>query len=226
MPSKHIVLASASPRRKELLEGLGITFDVMSADIDETLPQHIEPAEAVQVIARRKAESVADHLLKEHLQEAHIEEFGTQATNHFVIGADTLVTLDGQVYGKPENAFDAVRTLTKLSRRTHQVITGVCVLKLKVNAAGTRVIGGKPTLAGSNVSERALFAQTTDVTFYALSTPQIEAYVATGEPMDKAGAYGIQERGALLVKKIDGDYFNVVGLPIARLMQEVPELLD
>jgi len=226
MPSKHIVLASASPRRKELLESLGVTFDVMTADVDETLPKHISPEEAVQVIARRKAETIADVLLKEQLQEAHIDEFGQQAVNHFVIAADTLVVLDGQVYGKPASRSDAVRTLTKLSRRTHQVITGVCVLKIKVNAAGTRVIGERPTLAGTNVSERALFAETTDVMFYALSTPQIEAYVATGEPMDKAGAYGIQERGALLVKGINGDFFNVVGLPVARLMQEVPELMD
>ncbi len=225
MPEKQIILASASPRRKELLESIGLEFEVLNSEIDESVPRHIEPAEAAKLLARRKAETAADILIKQRLKDSSTHEFGKQAINRFLIAADTIVVLDNVVYGKPTDDADAFHTLTRLSRRTHTVITGVCVLKLKINATGTRVIGSKPTLAGSSVSERALFTQSTDVTFWPLTPSQIKDYVATGEPLDKAGSYGIQERGSLLVKEIKGDYFNVVGLPLSRLLQEVPELL-
>jgi septum formation protein len=225
MPEKQIILASASPRRRELLESIGLEFEILSPEVDERVPRHIEPEEAAKLLAQRKAETAADMLIQKCLQNTSTQEFGRQAINRFLIAADTIVVLDGVIYGKPLDDADAIHTLARLSRRTHKVITGVCVLKLKINATGTRVIGATPTLAGSSVSKRALFAESTDVTFWALSASQIETYVATGEPLDKAGSYGIQERGALLVKEIRGDYFNVVGLPISRLLQEVPELL-
>ena len=173
----QFILASASPRRKELLEKAGYTFAVLVSDADETLPDGISPEEAVRLNAARKAQAVAE-------------------TNPgaVVLGCDTVVAIDGEILGKPGDEAEAKRMLRRLSGNTHTVYSGVCITD-----------GKKETV----------FAVATDVTFYALSERTIDAYAATKEPMDKAGAYGIQGLGCVLVKEISGDYSNVVGLPLS-----------
>lgn len=177
-----LILASGSPRRKELLEGTGLPFRVMVSDAEEISTSDASPADVAQQNARIKAEAVA----------------ASQEPDAIVIGADTIVVLDGRIFGKPTDAADAARMLRELSGRTHQVITGVCVVR-------------------DGASET--FAEVTDVTFRQLDADEIEAYVATGEPLDKAGAYGIQGLGGKLVERIEGDYDNVVGLPVTRLQR-------
>ncbi len=173
-----LILASASPRRREILKNAGYEFEVITADADETLPPDISPEQAVKYLAELKNSAVA------------------QNNDGIIISADTVVAVEGKILGKPEDEKDAENMLEMLSGRTHSVFTGVCVN-----------LGNKKTV----------FCEKTDVTFFSLSKKEILDYIKTGEPMDKAGAYGIQGRGALLVEKINGDYFNVVGLPIARL---------
>lgn len=180
MPKK-IILASNSPRRKELLRQIGLTFTSDPADLDEA----ILPGEAPEVYAVRVA-----------LDKARVA--AARAGEALVIAADTIVVLDGIILGKPVDAADAERMLSLLSGRMHRVITGLAIID-----AGT----GRPATA----------AATTNVWFHPLSPRTISAYAATGEPLDKAGAYGIQEKGALLVEKIEGCYFNVVGLPVSLL---------
>ena len=181
-----MILASQSPRRIELMREAGYDVTVIPADIDETALPGEDPFTLVERLARMKAATVA----------AHHGELGET-----VVAADTIVTLDGEILGKPHDAVDARRMLRELSGRTHQVATGVCV-----------------THAGAAEDTVRSFVDITDVTFYELTDAQIDAYVESGEPVDKAGAYGIQgARGRMLVRGIDGDFYNVVGLPIARL---------
>ncbi len=176
-----IVLASASPRRKELLEQMGITdFQIIPAVGEETADPSLSPAELVEALALHKAQEVAAQVSPEDI----------------VIGADTIVVLYDEVLGKPENQASAFKMLSKLASRRHTVYTGVAVLQ------------GEKTM----VSHEA-----TQVKFCHLTDREILDYIATGEPMDKAGAYGIQGAGALLVDSIEGDFYNVVGLPICRL---------
>ena len=175
-----IVLASQSPRRRELLERLGLPFRVIVPDIDEHMDRPLPPAELVAAISAEKARAAAAQAGAESI----------------VIAADTVVALDGAVLGKPAGEADAERMLTALAGRTHFVYTGLTVLR------GETV---------RTVSEE------TAVTFRPLTAEEIAAYVRTGEPMDKAGAYGIQGYGALLVEGIRGDYYNVMGLPVCRL---------
>ncbi|WP_343253010.1 Maf family protein [Ligaoa zhengdingensis] len=183
-----IILASASPRRRELLALLYPDYAVIPADIDESVPEGA-PAEAVgELTARRKTAHVA-----------------TQHPGSLVIGADTIVEIDGEVLGKPRDAAEAALMLRRLSGREHRVYTGV---SLRLGAR-----------------ERS-FTQCTRVWFYPLSEREIEDYVATGDPLDKAGSYGIQGPGCILVERIDGDFFNVMGLPVARLRRELGLLLD
>ena len=174
-----IILASQSPRRRELLERMGLPFRVITPDIDERMDRALPPGELVAAISAEKARAVA-----------------AQAGGAIVIAADTVVALDGAVLGKPADESDAARMLTALSGRTHQVFTGLTV------ACGADV---------RTVSEE------TAVTFRPLTGEEVAAYVRTGEPMDKAGAYGIQGYGALLVEGVQGDYYNVMGLPVCRL---------
>lgn len=177
-----LILASASPRRREILKNAGFEFEVKTSEADETLPEGISPEEAVQYLAKIKNEVIeADK-------------------NTTVISADTIVVCDGRILGKPKDETDAFNMLRTLSGREHFVYTGVCIRK-----------GEKKTV----------FFEKTAVYFYELSDREISDYIATDEPTDKAGAYGIQGKGAVLVRKIDGDYFNVVGLPIARLVREL-----
>ena len=185
-----IILASASPRRKELLAKAGISFTVIPAAGEEKRTSE-NPGEAVQQLARDKAEWVAQSL-------AECEE-GT-----LVIGSDTIVVFENRILGKPKDRRDAAETLEKLQRNTHQVYTGVTVLERK---------------AGKWVEHT--FFESTDVTFYPVSREEIQDYIATGEPMDKAGSYGIQGLFGIYVKGICGDYNNVVGLPVARLFHEM-----
>jgi len=175
----RVVLASQSPRRRELLTLVGIAHDVVPADIDETPFPHEAPAAYTERLARGKAVAVA-------------HRFPDAVT----IGSDTTVVIDGELLGKPEDAADAARMLRQLSGRTHTVSTAVAV------ARGDRVLSGVEDVA---------------VTFRALTDDDIAAYVATREPMDKAGAYGIQGYGATIVERIDGDFFAVMGLPLLRL---------
>ena len=185
-----IILASASPRRKELLAKAGISFTVIPAAGEEKRTSE-DPGEAVQQLARDKAEWVAQSL-------AECEE-GT-----LVIGSDTIVVFENRILGKPKDRRDAAETLEKLQGNTHQVYTGVTVLERK---AGKWVVH--------------TFFESTDVTFYPVSREEIQDYIATGEPMDKAGSYGIQGLFGIYVKGICGDYNNVVGLPVARLFHEM-----
>ena len=175
------ILASASPRRRELLGELIENFEIIPAKGEETAPECCTVEELVKTLARQKAEEVASLPC---------------AAGKAVLGADTVVALNGTVLGKPKDEADAIAMLSALSGNVHEVYTGVCVCFPKEN--GTREIVTK--------------AERTEVVFETLSKEQIEAYVATGSPMDKAGAYGIQDGG--LVKKIIGSFSNVVGLPI------------
>jgi septum formation protein len=192
-----LVLASASPRRRELLTQAGFSFRVQAAHIPEDPYPNEDPIAYVTRLAREKAQTVFDQLSKPAAnppETAASIAVNPAAEPLVVLGADTTVTLDNHILGKPEDAADAARMLRLLSGRTHRVITGVAV-------------------ATSQSTEVA--AEVTAVRFLTLSDEEIAAYIATGEPMDKAGAYAIQGRAARWIPRIEGDYFNVVGLPIA-----------
>jgi len=177
----QLILASSSPRRQELLRQIGIPFVVEAPDVDEHAVEARSPAELVEQLALRKARAVA-----------------AQHPADIVLGADTVVVVDGEVLGKPADRTEAEAMLARLSGRPHQVLTGVAVVR-----------GGEELVAHEE----------TVVRFAPLTREQIQWYVETGEPMDKAGAYGIQGRAAALIASISGDYFNVVGLPLHRTVQ-------
>lgn len=176
-----VILASNSPRRKELLRQIGLEFSVDPADVDERVLPDEPPEQYAVRVALDKARVAA-----------------VRARAGLIIAADTIVVLDGEILGKPADAEDATRMLTKLSGRAHTVITGLAIKDASTGKELTR-------------------ASSTRVWFRAITQREIAAYVSTGEPLDKAGAYGIQQRGALLVDKIEGCYFNVVGLPLSLL---------
>ncbi|MFW6090039.1 MAG: Maf family protein [Gemmatimonadota bacterium] len=175
----RLVLASGSPRRRDILTALGLSFDMRPPDVDETLHAGEDAAAAARRLAERKATAV----------EAGPDEL--------VVAADTIVVLDGELLGKPSGPDDAATMLGRLADRSHEVVTG---LALRAGA-----------------ETRSAAARTT-VTFRALDRAEIAAYVATGEPLDKAGAYGIQGFGSALVERIEGDFFNVMGLPVPALL--------
>lgn len=179
----ELILASASPRRRELLSLAGFDFEVITADVDEVLDPTLAPYELVMSLAFQKAQAVAEN-----------------NPNKTVIGADTVVVLDGKVLGKPHSEAEAVEMLRSLSDRTHEVYTGVCLIN------------------GEKIHK---FYECTAVSFYPLEEELISGYVASGDCMDKAGSYGIQGKGCVLVKGIEGDYFNVVGFPVARFCREL-----
>lgn len=174
---RRFVVASASPRRRELLGNGGYTFEIIPSDADESIENGLTPEQTVCELAKRKALAVLE-----------------KNEDAVVFGCDTVVASDGVILGKPENEEDAKRMLRMLSGKVHTVLTGVCV-------------------ADKNGAE--VFANTTEVEFYELSDETIESYVATGECNDKAGAYGIQGFGNVLVRRIKGDYFSVMGLPMS-----------
>lgn len=182
----HIILASNSPRRRELLAGLGIDFEVKTlSGIDESYPCDLNSDMIAQYISQKKAEAYKSLIVD----------------NEMVITSDTIVLLDGKVYGKPADEADACRMLGELSGRTHKVITGVCI----------------------NTRERSCaFHVVTEVEFAPLSSDEIEYYVTHFKPLDKAGAYGIQEWiGSVAVRRINGSFYNVMGLPVQRLYAEL-----
>ena len=178
----HIILASASPRRRQLLSGLGIDFEVRTlAGIDESYPEHLQGEAIAAYISKAKAEAYR----------------ATLAPNDLVITADTIVSVDGNVLGKPANEAEAHQILQLLSGRTHEVVTGVTLM---------------------TKSQQQTFTATTSVTFAPLTEAEITHYVTHYRPLDKAGAYGIQEWfGLVAVESIQGSYFNVMGLPVQRL---------
>ncbi len=181
-----IILASKSPRRKELLSMCGFEFEIKPAEADETLPENISPKEAVEYLSQIKAEAINDN-------------------ENIIIGADTVVALGNEIMGKPKDEEDAFLMLSKLSGKIHSVYTGVTIIKK---------------------DERITFSSETKVEFYPLTEQEIRDYISTKEPMDKAGAYGIQGLGGLLIKSVEGDYNNVVGLPVAELSRKIKCVLN
>lgn len=188
MKPARLILASASPRRQELLRNAGIPFQVQPADIPEDPLPGENAKDCAERLAREKALAVARQRPK---------------GNDAVLGADTVVVIDHQILGKPVDAFDAARMLRMLSGREHQVITGVCII---------------------NGSQSAVGSESTWVTMTEFSESDIADYVASGEPMDKAGAYAIQGIAARWIPRIEGDYSNVVGLPVARVYRMLREM--
>ena len=180
-----LILASQSPRRKELMGLFHIPFVIRVSDVDETMDPNLSAAEAVAQVSRRKAEAV------------------TRDVDDVVIAADTIVVLGGEILGKPKDPADASRMLHLLSGRDHQVMTGMTLLR------------GEQCLTHTEI---------TDIHFRPLSDREIDAYIRTGEPMDKAGSYGIQGGAALFADRMHGDYYNVMGLPVCRLGQLLREI--
>ena len=184
---RKLILASASPSRKMLLEQAGLDFEVVVSGVDETVPPDYTPAQTVEALARRKGQAV--------------QALRPEAP---IIAADSVVSIDGLILGKPKDGEAAKATLRRLSGRTHELITGVCLL-----------ING----------QMDLFHQVTRVTFYPLTEEEIAEYVALGESRGRAGAYGIEGIGVVLVQSIQGDYPNIVGLPVAETIRRLHKLL-
>ncbi|HEV2454544.1 MAG TPA: Maf family protein [Verrucomicrobiae bacterium] len=180
-----LILASASPRRAELLRQLKLEFEVVPSDAKEVFDDHLSPLELCQLNAHRKARVVAKKI-----------------PDALVLGADTLVFLDHKIFGKPSDKVNAREMLLQLQGRTHQVVTGVCLVHLRTHA-------------------EKIFAVSTDVLFRPLTGEQIDEYLATINPLDKAGAYAIQEHGEMVVSEISGSFSNVVGLPIEKVESEL-----
>lgn len=172
------ILASASPRRRELLMQSGFSFDIIPSDAEENVEEGLSAEDTVKALAKLKAQSV----FNEH-------------PDKVVFGCDTVVSIDGEILGKPQDESDAYQMLKKLSGKTHTVSTGVCII---------------------SKDKEICFSDTTFVTFYEISDETIKSYISTKECNDKAGSYGIQGYGSVLVKEIKGDYFSVMGLPVAR----------
>ena len=180
-----LILASTSPRRSELLRQLRLKFQVFVADAEEIQPEHLTPHEICQINAYRKARVVAKKF-----------------PDALVLGADTVVCLGTQIFGKPADRFAAHRILAALQGKQHEVVTGICLIHLR----GHR---------------QRMFAESTDVKFHPLTDAQISAYLNLMNPLDKAGAYAIQEHGHHIVESIEGSFSNVVGLPIERVREEL-----
>ena len=187
---QKIILASASPRRKQLLEWADISFEIMVADTDESYSTSLSEEDTAIHIATNKALAVKEKL--------------NQVKHALIIAADTIVVLDKEIIGKPSNREEAISILTKLSGQTHHVITGVCIL---------------------SEDKTIQFSEITEVQFHPINRSQIEYYVDHYKPYDKAGAYAIQEWiGVTAVKSIKGDFYNVMGLPVSRVVMEMGKL--
>lgn len=185
---RELVLASSSPSRKMLLEQAGVSFEVVVSGVDETVPASLSPAQTVELLAERKGKAVL-----------------SLRPDKPIIAADSVVSIDGLILGKPKDDQEAKATLRRLSGRTHQIFTGVCLL--------------------ANGREE-VFHQSTKVTFYPLTEEEIADYVALGESQGRAGAYGIEGIGVVLVQSIEGDYSNIVGLPVAETLRRLRKLLQ
>lgn len=201
MNNKKIILASGSPRRKELLAQIGLSFTVRVSEADEHT-EETKPEKLVCILSERKARAVWDELTEEEKKES------------ILIGADTVVAVDDRILGKPADETEAFQMIKLLQGRSHQVYTGVTILKqgdLQLLEEGINTCS----------IQKKQFFEKTDVLVYPMSEEEITAYVKTGEPLDKAGAYGIQGSFAAYIQGIDGDYSNVVGLPVGRLYHEI-----
>ncbi|RKL65909.1 septum formation inhibitor Maf [Salipaludibacillus neizhouensis] len=185
---KPLILASQSPRRKQLLEQAGLSFTVIPSDVEEKLTKKNLPEDLVASLAYQKALNVFERY-----------------PGHLVLGSDTVVSLDSHILGKPTDDDDARRMLQMLSGGWHTVLTGVTLL---------------------SAEKEVTFVEKTEVNFFSLSEEDISMYIKSGEPVDKAGAYGIQGLGAMLVEKINGDYFAIVGLPIAKVVRALKTFND
>ena len=195
---RRVILASGSPRRSDILEQAGIPFEVFISHKEEVITKEL-PSEAVEELSKMKALDVAEHFMSHK--------------DYLIIGADTMVAYNGYKLGKPKDIDDASRMLSMLQGKTHQVYTGVTLVYDLEEVTG----------AAWTIKTHTFYA-VTDVTMYPMSEAEIEAYVKTGEPRDKAGAYAIQGRCARYIKEIHGEYNNVVGFPIARTIKEIKEI--
>lgn len=184
---KSLILASGSPRRKEILEQVGLAFCITPSDVEEVITKQV-PSDIVMELSRQKAEDVYAKYVAEDV---------------IVLGADTVVAYGGKILGKPADEADAAEMLRMLSGNVHSVFTGVTL----VSEQGT-----------------VSFYEETEVEFYEMSEEEIQGYIASGEPMDKAGSYGIQGKAAAFIKGIRGDYYNVVGLPVARVLKNLQKM--
>lgn len=184
---KSLILASGSPRRKEILEQVGLAFRITPSDVEEVITKQV-PSDIVMELSRQKAEDVYAKCVAEEV---------------IVLGADTVVAYGGKILGKPADEADAAKMLRMLSGNVHSVFTGVTL----VSDQGT-----------------VSFYEETEVEFYEMSEEEIQGYIASGEPMDKAGSYGIQGKAAAFIKGIRGDYYNVVGLPVARVLKNLQKM--
>lgn len=179
----RLILASGSPRRKELLQQMNLSFDIITSNVTEDFPENEKPENIVMYLANKKAEAIFE-----------------KEDEAVIIGADTIVISNGNLLGKPSSPDEVRYMLSSLSGKSHQVYTGVSIISKE---------------------KTCQFFESTHVTFWELTKEDIDAYIDSDEPFDKAGGYGIQGYGAMLVKKIDGDYYNVVGLPISRTIREL-----
>lgn len=186
---ESVILASASPRRKQILEMCNISFKVIVPEVDENFQQDIKPNELVMSLSKKKAIAILEKT----------------CTNNIILAADTVVALKGEILTKPKDKIESFNMLKKLSGKEHFVYTGVCLIK--------------------NKKVKSNFYSKTKVQFYELTDKEIEDYIKTNQPFDKAGSYAIQGAGAAFVKKIDGDFYNVVGLPISKVIREIRELI-
>ncbi|PHF04663.1 septum formation inhibitor Maf [Bacillus pseudomycoides] len=182
---KKLILASGSPRRKELLELAGVPFEIVVSEIEETIGAYSSPADIVMSLALQKASAVVEN-----------------HEDSVVLGADTIVTYESRILGKPKDEAEAKEILQLLSGKTHEVYTGVALISKE---------------------KTVTFYERTEVTFWELTEEEVDVYIATKEPLDKAGSYGIQGKGSIFVQHIQGDYYSVVGLPIARLVRELKQ---
>ncbi|EEM03825.1 Septum formation protein Maf [Bacillus pseudomycoides] len=182
---KKLILASGSPRRKELLELAGVPFEIVVSEIEETIGAYSSPADIVMSLALQKASAVVEN-----------------HEDSVVLGADTIVTYESRILGKPKDEAEAKEILQLLSGKTHEVYTGVALISKE---------------------KTVTFYERTEVTFWELTEEEVDAYIGTKEPLDKAGSYGIQGKGSIFVQHIQGDYYSVVGLPIARLVRELKQ---
>ena len=197
--SKNVILASKSPRRREILEQVGISFDIEASTVEEVITQ-TSPNKIVLELSMQKAEDVYDKLIKTIFQNIDVPD-----NRYVIIAADTVVEVDGKIIGKPTDRDDAYRMIKMISGRSHNVLTGVTII----------------IFDGVNTPRKISFYEATEVEIYSMDEDEINKYIDSSEPYDKAGSYAVQGMFAAYVKKINGDYYNVVGLPISRIIREL-----
>ena len=197
----NIILASGSPRRKEILEQVGLSFDVIISDVEEIITES-EPKKIVLELSMQKAEDVYKKVLKERFD--NNQNDSTDGDKHIIIAADTVVEVDNAIMGKPKDREEAYEMINLIQGRKHNVLTGVTLI----------------ICDGVNVPRKISFYESTEVEIYDMNSDEINQYIDSGESFDKAGAYAVQGLFAAYVKGLNGDYYNVVGLPISRIIRE------